>query len=201
MIGRRRRLVAGYEQPVGSASHRPTCRQVDPKYPVVRHSRQHELLNLSCCCTDEFLDAEESDEDDGDAAYSYKDLAAAFGSGGRSGSDVDQSESASDVEADSSDMDQPKGKFGDREARSGSDEGDAPVLFPLVSQASCLSAPWHLSRLVASFPVCSGKACMFIILSLILALLILLFLPQILRIWTFLHWRSRAVRRAVWTAR
>ncbi|CAL8467747.1 g7285 [Coccomyxa elongata] len=71
---------------------------------------------------DEFLDAEESDEDDGDEAYSYNDLAAAFGSGGRSGSDVDQSESASDVEADGSDMDQPEGEAEGRSAGSGSDE-------------------------------------------------------------------------------
>lgn len=106
---------------------------------------------MSCCCTDEFLDAEESDEDDGDAAYSYNDLAAAFGSGGRSGSDVDQSESASDVEADGSYMDQPEGGSGGRDAGSGSDEGDAPAISLLVLHAYCRSASWHVTHVVASF--------------------------------------------------
>ncbi len=122
-----------------------------PESPVDGHSQQHELLSVSCCCTDEFLDAEESDEDDGEGAYSYNDLAAAFGSGGRSGSDVDQSESASDVEADGSDMDQPEGEAEGRNAGSGSDQGDASAICQLVLNASCRL--WHLRHLVAS-PSC-----------------------------------------------
>lgn len=108
---------------------------------------------MTRCCTDEFLDAEESDEDDGDTAYNYGDLAAAFGGGSRSGSDVDEPENASDVEADSSDTDQPNSKFESRDAGSGSDEGDALAMF----HAFCQSAPWYLSNLAAPLPACFGN--------------------------------------------